>query len=364
MLPYPATQSSSTHPKRSLGNYLTTSSSSTTSLSLSVGGGSLLEKRKVSELLRQRSRVTNLALVLILGLLGVSLVANFRGWMDGEETTGGGASSIGDLLPPKVIADTVDISEEMKTLSHLIVVAGHGIWTGHDASLREKDDQWLLEPYQRGGQTVDAIFKHIQSGSDLVLSDPAALLVFSGGQTRPLADQTEAQSYHHLATASSLLPPSFPRATTEDFALDSFQNLLFSIARFHEITSSYPSRITVVGFGVKEARFKELHRAALRFPEARFEYVGIDLAGDLTSFYEGERKNGYHPFTLDLYGCHPPLVSKRRRRNPFARWHPYLSSAPELKELLEFCPAHAGGGEGGLSGLGVVYEGRLPWDGR
>lgn len=99
----------------------------------------MLEKRKVSELLRQRSRVTNLALVLILGLLGVSLVANFRGWvdakhggqhiswgreMDGEETTGGGASSIGDLLPPKVIADTVDISEEMKTLSHLIVVAG------------------------------------------------------------------------------------------------------------------------------------------------------------------------------------------------------------------------------------------------
>lgn len=62
------------------------------------------------------------------------------------------------------------------------------------------------------------------------------------GQTRPGSPHTEAQSYLRLAVASKLLPSThssthlFPRATTEDYALDSYQNLIFSIARFHEVT--------------------------------------------------------------------------------------------------------------------------------
>lgn len=62
------------------------------------------------------------------------------------------------------------------------------------------------------------------------------------GQTRPESSQTEAQSYLRLAVATKLLPSTyrstrlFRRATTEDYALDSYQNLIFSIARFHEVT--------------------------------------------------------------------------------------------------------------------------------
>jgi len=99
----------------------------------------------VSELLRQRSRVTNLALLLILSLLGLSLVGNFRGFVDAqhggqhiswgrelegeEEGTGRRAGTVGGrerllLLPPKVISDTVNIAEDMSRLSHLVVVAG------------------------------------------------------------------------------------------------------------------------------------------------------------------------------------------------------------------------------------------------
>jgi hypothetical protein len=45
----------------------------------------------------------------------------------------------------------------------------------------------------------------------------------------------------HVETVSSSPDPrSFERATTEMFALDSFQNLLFSVARFHEFTGSCP----------------------------------------------------------------------------------------------------------------------------
>jgi hypothetical protein len=72
----------------------------------------------------------------------------------------------------------------------------------------------------------------------------------------------------------------FPRATTEDAALDSYQNVLFSIARFHELTGAYPSRVTIVGHAFKRRRFEQLHRLALRWPKTRFAYEGLPLRNE------------------------------------------------------------------------------------
>ena len=89
-----------------------------------------------------------------------------------------------------------------------------------------------------------------------------------------------------IAIALGLFPETssaelstFRRSTTEDYALDSFQNLLFSMARFREVTGHFPTRITVVGYAFKQKRFDELHRLALRWPrELRaWRYVGIDM---------------------------------------------------------------------------------------
>lgn len=57
--------------------------------------------------------------------------------------------------------------------------------------------------------------------------------------------------------------------TTEEFARDSYENLLFSICRFHEYTGNYPRNITVVSFEFKRKRFIEFHRYALKFPSER-----------------------------------------------------------------------------------------------
>lgn len=73
---------------------------------------------------------------------------------------------------------------------------------------------------------------------------------------------------------------NYNRATTENFALDSYQNLLFSIARFHEFTGHFPKNITVVGYEFKRKRFVDLHRAAVRWPSHRFQYVGVDADDD------------------------------------------------------------------------------------
>lgn len=121
---------------------------------------------------------------------------------------------------------------------------------------------------------------------------------------------TEASSYYRLAHITNLfnlsssashapnlphttaidpdLTPIFPRATTEDYALDSYQNLLFSIARFREVSGTFPRRITIIGFDMKRRRFEDLHRNAIRWPRDRFGYVGVDLEGDTTASYSGE----------------------------------------------------------------------------
>lgn len=93
------------------------------------------------------------------------------------------------------------------------------------------------------------------------------------GQTRPLAGpRSEGQSYWNLAhhfyrDDRSMDKFMLERVYSEEFARDSYENLLFSLCRFFEITGRYPDKITVIGFGFKEKRFKDLHRKAVRFPK-------------------------------------------------------------------------------------------------
>jgi len=208
------------------------------------------------------------------------------------------------------------------------------------------------------------------------------------GQTRSGSTFTEAQSYFRLALAAKVLPSAYPssrrfrRAITEDYALDSFQNLVFSIARFHEVTGRYPTWITVIGYTMKKRRFDELHRKAIRWPEGKLQYIGID--GDHQQVVDrarkGELANTHLLYKKDAYGCHSTLASKRIARNPFLRLHPYWASAKELRGLLDWCPdgrfqepeprswwnffdsgSRQDSGDRD-SGWDIVYRGRLPWD--
>jgi hypothetical protein len=164
----------------------------------------------------------------------------------------------------------------------------------------------------------------------------------------------------------------FTQVTIEDAALDSFQNVLFSIARFRELTGVYPSRITVVGHDFKRRRFEGLHRLALRWPKFRFTYEGVPLGSepDEREAAAGEVRfsdfrtisvshlsilpqlaNAFSPYSKDLYGCHAPLSQKRAGRNFHMRTHGYHVGAPELRELLEWCP------KDGIQ----IFPGTLPW---
>lgn len=300
-----------------------------------------------------------------------------------------------------------------------------GVCGVHDLTYTEENDparmlddsSWFLEPYQRNG-AVKTFVKHIQEGYvpcsltgsvKIAAADPTSLLVFSGGQTRGQAWSTEAESYYRLALElphelprfsvvgddlTTSKPPFQPlktgadaaaqdsapklasgsqgidrsldlsrlRMTTENFALDSFQNLLFSIARFYEYTNRYPERITVVSYAFKKKRFVDLHAKALRWPtrsstaggSSRFTYVGIDDEG---SEHKAPQDNAYSSFEVDMYGCWGRLREKRKRRNGNRRLAPYTATAPQLGLLLDWCPEYN-------SRLQGLFQGWLPWDER
>ncbi|EGG11816.1 uncharacterized protein MELLADRAFT_90735 [Melampsora larici-populina 98AG31] len=212
-------------------------------------------------------------------------------------------------------------------------------------------------------------------GIKLSLIRKDALLIYSGGQTRLKSNSSlsESTSYSNVANSLNLYQVIYDqlleerqldrhqrfrihefltdRVTTEEFALDSWTNLVFSVARFKEFTGHYPHHITVIGHSFKSKRFQEIHREALRWPSEKFEYVSIqDDSNQLESRYLGE-KEVFQSFGFDRYGCLGKLMSKRISRNPFRRFHSYLISNYELTGLLEWCPAN------GID----WYPGPLPW---
>ncbi|MGA7342353.1 MAG: hypothetical protein WBE72_03150 [Terracidiphilus sp.] len=236
---------------------------------------------------------------------------------------------------------------DLAQFENLVLVAGHAVYVGQDFLNPEQDRNWFLQEFQRGEPPF--YIEHIRKGIDVASKDPSSLLVFSGGQTRHEAGpRSEARSYRDLADHFrwwSLTEVS-GRATTEEFARDSFENLLFAICRFKECVGRYPQMIQVVSWAFKEERFG-LHRKALGFPEFRFKFHGANQPENLTGALRGEEK-AIAAFREDPYGAGEDLGRKRVARDPFRRQHSYAVSCPEVEGLL----THRGPD---------LYGGKLPW---
>ena len=154
------------------------------------------------------------------------------------------------------------------------------------------------------------------------------------------------------------------RVYLEEFARDSFENLLFAICRFKEVTSHYPSKITVIGFDFKAHRFTSLHRHAIGFPSANFTYIGLKPPSyhfNYQSAMKGEEV-AVKEFQKDMYGCkNRELVNKRKVRNPFARTIPYAMACSELKELLQWCGGTSSSVADSHSPSQLYDLKKLPW---
>jgi hypothetical protein len=272
-------------------------------------------------------------------------VLNLRGAVSVIDIPQLSVKKVFDYLPNKPLPPVVD---------HLIMVPGHAaVKIEKLASADYNDESWYLLPYQRDQGFPHIITSHIRKSLDFAQTDSSSIIIFSGGQSRhDVGPVSEAASYYFLAEFKGWLNdkensvkhsvssiPLKDRVYLEEYARDSYENLLFSICRFYEIFQRYPSKITIIGFDFKHRRYTNLHRKAIYYPRNNFTYIDMVSAYPFNQEHaiEGE-KVAYEEFKKDLYGCtDKQLHEKRMLRNPFKRSIPYELSCPDMKSLLEWC---------------------------
>jgi len=258
------------------------------------------------------------------------------------------------LRPPfynrKVLGAATAVPLPASYLRNLVLVAGHAVYVGVDFHEATKESSWFLEDYQKVPGEAQSFVDHIALGVQEAHKDPSAMLMFSGGQTRREAGpRSEGLSYWVVAEAALWFNTSDVRnrTFTEEHARDSFENLLFGLCRFYELTGHYPEHVTVVSYTLKRDRFVTLHREALRFPFDRFHFLGTPIPPAAQGATEGEART-VAAFRNNPYGCEGELLQKRLRRDPFAVGPIHPSRCPAMHDLLMHC-----GND--------LFEGVVPW---
>lgn len=200
----------------------------------------------------------------------------------------------------------------------------------------------------------------------LLNENEESMLVFSGGPTKKdRTEISEAKSYSNVGKSNNYFsilqnPVLESQILLEEYAVDSYQNLLFSILLFHSKFQRWPERITLVSHDFKEKRFLELHCPAIRWPEHRFRFVGINPPEEVVSIRvleKGEKERGYGAFARDPYGVNDYLRGKREARGwtqeRLAEMVDEGGMPKEVERLL--------GLEGGESGDELFGE-LFPWE--
>ncbi|KAK5149057.1 hypothetical protein LTR04_000141 [Oleoguttula sp. CCFEE 6159] len=249
-------------------------------------------------------------------------------------------SSLSSSAPPK---------------TDLIILCCHAIYArGPNSSVLNNpydESQWHLQPFQRGEH--ETFMQHIAASFAYITTSTAherTMLVISGGATKQGEGVviSEARSYLHAycdgqtqtrvgavgvnVDAETLL--SEGQVLLEEYATDSFQNLLFSILRFRRAVGTWPRMITVVTHAFKAERFLDFYRStyplektsldssssSIIIPVSYFAYPALvnnsppNLGTSLASTLRAETTNAILPFAADLYASGPTLASKRVAR--------------------------------------------------
>ena len=134
---------------------------------LTVPGPTSSTAIPLRELLRAPARITNFAALLLLCVTLVSLYLNLNLWA--SSSVGGGTGAwprSGGSLPPSIAA-TLERSIQRRLLDHLVIVPGHGIWTGAEEEDILDEKYWLLAEYQRNRGRPAVFLEHIRRASVL-----------------------------------------------------------------------------------------------------------------------------------------------------------------------------------------------------
>lgn len=221
----------------------------------------------------------------------------------------------------------------------LIIVPCHAVYVKGNP---RNDESWLLQPFQRGEPVT--FLDHIETALYLARSQPqtaeteSPLIILSGGVTNSSCPgRSEAKSYLWAAEAGGYIDhnPVPNEVLLEEFARDSLENLAYSTALYYSHRGRMPHKITIVGWPFKEERFRH-HFASLglnRSADIEFAYVGVGQPADAAAARQGEQAT-LQAFIADPLGNNPPLVDKRRRRNPFNHQRPYVAPPAYVADIV------------------------------
>ena len=182
------------------------------------------------------------------------------------------------------------------------------------------------------------------------------------GATKPESPKSEAVSYYELATHKGFITEVNAQSViTEEFARDTYENILFSIARFYQYTCRWPTHITAISHAFKEKRITELHLAAIRWSPLAFRYIGIDPVGKSADELAKDESVAYEMWKQDPYagGLGKLDLARGTRgpwkdtRNPWKHQAPYVLTCPSLSPLMEW----AGGDDSK-----TIFPHSVPWD--
>lgn len=288
---------------------------------------------------------------------------------------------------------------------HLIILCCHAVYAprtteGHEPSDPFEEDNWLLQDFQKSIDSKrgehEAFIGHalaaVQTLSTIRLTamtkrlpGPIAesggaakeedrkdhgqvKLVISGGRTKP-GRCSESASYLRLMKEENMLASERhsdirleDHIILEEYATDSYQNLLFSILRYHAETGSWPAMITVITHAFKTERFLHNHAGAIRWPLDRICVQGINppFMADEFKFVTEKDLHTRALFQKDPSGAKPPLSDKRKERlwnekclelDILAKLVLPKSELKQLQALLHWTG----------NGIKSQYPGDLPW---
>lgn len=180
---------------------------------------------------------------------------------------------------PKMVSSDLLTSKYVPDLSNLIILPCHSIFApelnenkpNYDPiEAIEDSNNWLLESFQLETNDHLSFFKHIELAfNELHHNIHNSVLIISGGFTKDKIEKSESLSYYEVAKQSGLTKnPYFSFGTNillEEFARDSYENILYSLARFYKKYNKFPRTITIIGFGFKKERFLSSHLTTLGY---------------------------------------------------------------------------------------------------
>ncbi len=186
--------------------------------------------------------------------------------------------------------------------------------------------------YDQGGiysdypEDKDVFEKQLRQSVQAMEDGHHDILIISGGYTKTEIEKSEARGMLDWAIDLNLkISPN--QILLEEFARDSFENVLFSICRFHEYYDYFPQSLTVCSWESKRTRFMTIANA-LRL--LHYSLMGVGIKDEI------QQAEDYSSEIIEADPLHRGVsfAQKRVQRDTWEKGNHY-AKLPRLRKMFD-----------------------------